>query len=63
VYRYTIVLEKPAPVAMSKVVQQPGVPTLIGPGKFQYYNNAGLEKYADTGWWELVGRLPPSKWK
>jgi RHS repeat-associated protein len=60
VYRYTIVLEKPAPVAMSKVVQQPGVPAIIGPSKFQYYNPLGLEKYADTGWWELVGRVPPN---
>jgi hypothetical protein len=41
-YEYSIRVDNPTPAVMSKIADQPGAPTRIGPPKFQYYNPAGL---------------------
>ncbi len=42
IFEYHVVLTKPTPAVMSKVVDQPGAAARIGPLKFQYYNPAGF---------------------
>jgi hypothetical protein len=55
IYEYYITLTKPTPAVMSKVADQPGAATRIGPPKFQFYNPSGFGP-------PLQGRLL-GKWK